>query len=419
MASTSDTPYNAPMQHGFAPPTKERFVYIRSDHLKSDFDSTNTNLLVQLKDPIQATELQIIKAKLVDMIIPFSFYNLSAELLNNRLDWSYTGLTTSGTTTTSTGSWTSDPENYSVYTFINAISQEMDTFLINNSYRSAYHADTNPVGSQVSITYDRSKNKLVFRLDKSSDSNTLPSGDFTLQLATSAKNFCRLLGERGLDNTTFFGNSSYGSHTSEFAINLVTVRQLMISCNFGNQNMINIMRTTSSAESVTQDNLQVNKILGIIPITTSPFRFMNLSGSTNLPTIDLSTKEISNFSITITTDDGLPVSLNGLGWNATIRFTITRAPPRGMPDNMIDQFKSVKIRRPIDTNIRKELTAQKQDAKPRDKENLEKVKERAEKNIRATPAAEVNNLREIFKADVDKHLKKADTKKKRKRKSSS
>jgi len=152
-------------------------------------------------------------------------YTLSTEPDESGTGSNITARGLSDSTTTTTGSVTFEPENYSVYSFMADLKTALNAFLSDNGFMAG-----DGTATAINIAYSRTRNKLTFSLQTESSTTDplLPRGAFTFLLAAgsgSAKNVYPLLGMPPDDTTMVFGNDASSTDspvTSPYAINLNT-----------------------------------------------------------------------------------------------------------------------------------------------------------------------------------------------------
>lgn len=291
---------------GFTPGRLHRSVYIQSSDFKADSDPTNTKITVRLDEPIIVSPLERLMCHVTTMTVPFSFYNLSTTFKNDSVKWSYVGTNTSGTPSgaTANGTISFGGRNHSVYSFMRVIKDEIGDLSSEGPLVVAGAMGANGDINPVIITYDRASSKLTFKLQPNGDTShdTLPDGTLTLELgnAATAENFYKLV---GFAANTSVGFSATSPQTSTSCINLNTVTGLLLNGSFGNRNLVTVKAQT----------VPVSKILAVLPITVGPFQFMSLAGATDRPNINIPTRTLSVFELSLTSDTGLDLDLNGLG----------------------------------------------------------------------------------------------------------
>ena len=364
---------------GFTAGRHHRSLYIRSSDFKPDSDSTNTKITVRLDEPLQITQMERIMCHVTTMTVPFSFYNLDSTLKNDTMYWSYVGTNTSGEEDqTASGTITFGGRNHSVYSFIRVIKDEIGGLtsgglVSQNMMGSA--GDINPIV----ITYDRASSKLTLKLQTNGDTTTeplelLPDGTLSIELGNAATgaNFYKLIGFAA-DTTVAFSAAS--PQTSTSCINLNTVTGLLLNGSFGNRNLV----TVGQAQSV-----PVSKILAVLPITVSPFQFMSLAGATDRPNVNIPGRQISVFDLSLTSDAGDDLDLNGLGWGCTLQFDIEARESSLGPRNLADKLSVLGLRevpRVLPSRYSRSLADIMSGATKR-QSNLHEVKERANRKRR-------------------------------------
>ena len=445
---------------GFSQGPRTRVCYIKSNLIKADTDPTNTEITVRLDEAINAGPLEVLNCAVTDVIIPFSFYMLSAALKNNVVAYTYTGYKDSthtvsslvknsgsttvalATTSTAHGLTTGDsatisgatpdvyngtytvtvtsstqftythtasdddatgtiqvssvssskstasstitftPENYSVYTFMSDIKTALNSFLESEGFMVG-----DGTASPTIVTYTRTTNKLTFNLqtENSATQPLLPKGTFTFlftQASGSALNSHILFGFPITDTQLIFGNDdtaggTNAAKTSPFVINLNTVNQVILKGSFSNRNMI----------AIKGQETEVSSILSILPIVVPPFQFMSLAGATNRPIVRIPGREISVFTLKLETDGGLPIDLNGIGWQVVIEFYIKPRDKLNAPKSMYEKLAALGLRednRVLPANRRLTVSG----AMSKEQPNLAAIKARASLKRRRPPTEE-------------------------------
>ena len=364
---------------GFTAGRHHRSLYIRSSDFKLDSDSTNTKITVRLDEPLQITQMERIMCHVTTMTVPFSFYNLDSTLKNDTMYWSYSGTSTSEGAATASGTLSFGGRNHSVYSFIRVIKDTIGDLsatgplVVADAMGDA--GDINPIV----ITYNRASSKLTLKLQTNGDTTTeplelLPDGTLSIELGNAATgaNFYKLIGFAA-DTTVAFSAAS--PQTSTSCINLNTVTGLLLNGSFGNRNLV----TVGQAQSV-----PVSKILAVLPITVSPFQFMSLAGATDRPNVNIPGRQISVFDLSLTSDAGDDLDLNGLGWGCTLQFDIEARESSLGPRNLADKLSVLGLRevpRVLPSRYSRSLADIMSGATKR-QSNLQEVKERANRKRR-------------------------------------
>lgn len=321
---------------GFTVGRLHRSLYVRSSDFKDDSDPTNTTITIRLDEPIVVTPMERIMCHVTTMTVPFSFYNLDATLKNNSVYWSYAGTSTGGGDMTTNGTLNFGGRNHSVYSFMRVIKDEIGELgasgpLVASGAMGA-SGDINPV----IFTYDRASSKLTFKLQPNGDAThpTLPDGTLTFELdnAATGANFHKLIGFPSGATVSF---SAASPQTSTSCINLNTVTGLLLNGSFGNRNLVTVGTQT----------VKVSKILAVLPITVAPFQFMSLAGATDRPNINIPGRQISVFDLSLSSDDGLELDLNGLGWACSLQFDIEPREAALAPQNIADKLSVLGLRK--------------------------------------------------------------------------
>lgn len=361
---------------GFTTGRLHRSLYIRSSDFKSDSDSTNTNITIRLDEPIHITRMERLMCHVTTMTVPFSFYNLDSTLNNDTVYWSYSGTSTSGGAATASGTISFGGRNHSVYSFMRVIKDTIGDLSATGPLVAADAmggaGDINPIV----MTYDRASSKLTLKLQSNGDTthSTLPDGALSFELGNAATgaDFYKLIGFPANSTVTF---SAASPQTSTSCINLNTVTGLLLNGSFGNRNLV----TVGQAQSV-----PVSKILAVLPITVSPFQFMSLAGATDRPNVNIPGRQISVFDLSLTSDSGKTLDLNGLGWGCTLQFDIEPREAALGPRNLADKLSVLglrKVPRVIPSLYRRSLVdIMSGDVKRQS--NLQEVKDRANRKRR-------------------------------------
>ena len=321
---------------GFTAGRRHRSLYIRSSDFKPDHEATNTTLTIRLDEPIHITPLERIMCHVTTMTVPFSFYNLDPTLKNDTLRWSYSGKNKDGGggDVSAAGTINFQGRNHSVYSFMRVIKDEiggLDGPLVAANAMGA-NGDTNPIV----ITYDRASSKLTLAVQENGDAeySGFPDGSVTFELTSSltGANFYKLIGFPADVDVTFADDNV---RTSTSCINLNPVTGLLLNGSFGNRNLV----TVGQAQSV-----PVSKILAVLPITVSPFQFMSLAGATDRPHVNIPGRLISVFDLSLTSDAGEDLNLNGLGWGCTLQFDIEEREAAIAPRNIAEKLAVLGLR---------------------------------------------------------------------------
>jgi len=364
---------------GFTTGRLHRSLYIRSTDFKSDSDSTNTKITIRLDEPLQITQMERIMCHVTTMTVPFSFYNLDSTLKNDTVYWSYVGTNTSEVPDqTASGTISFGGRNHSVYSFIRVIKDEIGGLTTGGLVSQDMMGSAGDINPMV-ITYDRASSKLTFKLQTNGDATTvplssLPDGELSIELGNAATgtNFHKLIGFAADTTVTF---SAASPQTSTSCVNLNTVTGLLLNGSFGNRNLV----TVGQAQSV-----PVSKILAVLPITVSPFQFMSLAGATDRPNVNIPGRQISVFDLSLTSDAGDELDLNGLGWGCTLQFDIERRESALAPRNLTDKLSVLGLRempRVLPSRYTRSLADIMSGATKR-QSNLQEVKDRANRKRR-------------------------------------
>tara|TARA_Y100000401_G_C8325555_1_gene228007 strand:+ start:3830 stop:4831 length:1002 start_codon:yes stop_codon:yes gene_type:complete len=233
------------MNNNIIQPLSSIVLHIRSKDADQLTENYNTHLSINLINPINITKNQEAHISIMSVEIPYSFYNISAELKNNTLVYDSTTLTLTS-------------QDYSVY--------ELRDFFNNDTSFSAIFT----------TTYDIQKNKLNFK--------NITGSSHTIKLSTSLIN--KVI---GFDETTTDRTITAGSTlSSDFVCNLATVHSILIKSSMGQANVL----STRAGNSTTLQKISVDvNSNGIIYMNQQDFRQISISQSN---VIDLITFELTD-----------------------------------------------------------------------------------------------------------------------------
>ncbi len=234
------------MNNNIIQPLSSIVLHIRSKDADQLTENYNTHLSINLINPINITKNQEAHISIMSVEIPYSFYNISAELKNNTLVYD-----TSNTLTITS-------QDYSVY-----------------ELRDFFNADTS-FSAIFTTTYDIQKNKLSFK--------NITGSSHTIDLSGSLIN--KVI---GFDETTTDRTITAGSTLqSDFVCNLATVHSILIKSSMGQANVL----STRAGNSTTLQKISVDvNSNGIIYMNQQDFRQVSVSQSN---VIDLITFELTD-----------------------------------------------------------------------------------------------------------------------------
>ena len=242
-------------------------LHIRSKDANQNTSGFNTNFGVNLINPINIMRDQEAHISIMSVELPYSFYNISADLKNNTLVYD----------TSNTLTFTS--QDYSVY-----------------DLRDFLNADTG-FSAIFTTTYDRQKNKLIFT-NKTGSSHII-------NLSSSLINKVIGFDEESTDRTIA------GSATleSDFVCNLATVHSILIKSSMGQANVL----STRAGNSTTLQKISVDvNSNGIIYMNQQDFRQVSISQSNVIDQI--------NFEITVQNNNLL--QLQNVNFEFSVLFEI-------------------------------------------------------------------------------------------------
>jgi len=254
--------------NAIALPIRSTILHCRS---KDATDLTNgqynTYFRVNVINPIMCNLDEELHISVMSCEIPYSFYNISSELLNNKLV--YNGNTV----------LTFTSQDYDIDDLINVFKQDAGFSAI------------------FTTTYDRQKNKITFT-------------NITNQLVTinfSQSNISKVIGFSENATDTTIGASQ--SLTSTGVCNLATVHSIMIKCSVGQGNVISTR--AGNSETLQKISVDVNSN-GIVYLNLSDFRQISISQSPVVDTME--------FRFTEQNDNLL--QLNGCNFEFSMLFEI-------------------------------------------------------------------------------------------------
>lgn len=222
-------------------PLRSTIIHIRS---KDADDLTNgvynTNFRVNIMNPVLCELSEQIHISVMSCEIPYSFYNISAELKNNTLVYDNTTLT-----------FTS--QDYS-------IDDLMDYFSNDSSFSSVFSA-----------AYNTQTNKITF--------TNITNASHTLKFSQSTLNKVIGYDEEASDVVLSAGATS----TSSGVCNLATVHSIMIKCSVGQGNVI----STRAGNSATLQKVSVDvNSNSIIYLNQQDFRQVSVSQAPIIDTME-------------------------------------------------------------------------------------------------------------------------------------
>lgn len=230
-------------------PVSSTVLHIRSKDANQNTSGFNTNFGVNLINPINIMRDQEAHISIMSVELPYSFYNISADLKNNTLVYD----------TSNTLTFTS--QDYSVY-----------------DLRDFLNADTG-FSAIFTTTYDRQKNKLIFT-NKTGTSHII-------NLSSSLINKVIGFDEETTDRTIAGG----ASLESDFVCNLATVHSILIKSSMGQANVL----STRAGNSTTLQKISVDvNSNGIIYMNQQDFRQVSISQSNVIDQINFEITDQNN-----------------------------------------------------------------------------------------------------------------------------
>ena len=230
-------------------PINSIVLHVRSKDANQNTSGFNTNFGVNLINPINIMRDQEAHISIMSVELPYSFYNISADLKNNTLVYD----------TSNTLTFTS--QDYSVY-----------------DLRDFLNADTG-FSAIFTTTYDRQKNKLIFT-NKTGTSHII-------NLSSSLINKVIGFDEETTDRTIAGG----ASLESDFVCNLATVHSILIKSSMGQANVL----STRAGNSTTLQKISVDvNSNGIIYMNQQDFRQVSISQSNVIDQINFEITDQNN-----------------------------------------------------------------------------------------------------------------------------
>ena len=242
-------------------------LHCRSKDANQLTDGYNTNFNINLVNPILLTENEEVHISVMSAEIPYSFYNVSAELDNNKLVYN------------DTVTLTLTSQDYS-------IDELVDFFESNSAFKAIF-----------TTTYDTQKNKLSFK------NTTSSSHKINLSLSNVNKEIG--FSELDTDRTVAAG----ATLTSDFVCNLATVHSIFVKSSLSTANVL----STRAGNSTTLQKISVDvNSGGIIYMNEGDFRQTTVS---QVPVID-------HISFSITDQNNRLLQLNNVNYEISFLFEI-------------------------------------------------------------------------------------------------
>jgi len=253
-------------------PLRTQIIHIRSKDADQLTPNFNTNFVVNMKTALSTSTNEEVHVSLMSVEIPYSFYNISNDLENNSLKYTYNGVLYN----LSFGN-----KDYSVYDLID---------FMNNS--------NNHISTVFTTTYDIQENKI----------SMLNKSGATIIINWTQSNINKELGYLvdEADETVPNGFTS----VSRFVVNLATIHSILIKCpNVGSSNVI----STRSGNSTILQKVSVDcNSFGIIYLNTSDYRQITISQAS----------VIDQLVFTITDQNNRLLQLNNVNFEFSILFEV-------------------------------------------------------------------------------------------------
>ena len=247
---------------------KSYMIHIRSKDCVQLTDGLNTDLLVELDNPIKKNNSQDIHISLSSAEIPFNFYSFSSNLDNLNL---YVD---------SSSNLVIEEGNYDIYELIKII--------------------TDDVTFPYTATYNQNKSKV-----------TLTNSDSTQHIINfsqeNSRGLAKALGFERIDRTITAG----GNIESEGAVNLTTIHSIFLHSNL---TLDNVMTT---------ENKNIESILDKIPILVNPFEIIHYNPYQTSPfSVVLNNTEIKNFRVSLKDQNSNLLDLNDTNYELSLLIEI-------------------------------------------------------------------------------------------------
>lgn len=255
------------MNNNIIQPKRSIVLHIRSKDATQLTTDYNSHFDVNLTNAIIINENEEMHISIMSAEIPYSFYNVSAELENNKLVYD----------DTQTLTFTS--QDYD-------IDELVDFFESNTAFKAIF-----------TTTYDSQKNKISFK-------NTTSA---THKINLSSSNVNKEIGfqENDTDRTITAGSTL----TSDYVCNLATVHSIFIKSTLSTANVL----STRAGNSTTLQKISVDtNSNGIIYMNQSDFRQITVS---QVPVID-------HITFSITDQNNKLLQLNNVNYEISILFEI-------------------------------------------------------------------------------------------------
>ena len=252
-------------------PIRTQIIHIRSKDADQLTENFNTNFTVNMKNPLLTNINEEVHISLMSVEIPYSFYNISNDLENNSLKYTYNSILYN---------FSFGNKNYDVYELVNYMSNT------NNHFATVF-----------TTTYDEQTNKITM-LNKSGS---------TIVINWSQSNINKELGflVDESDETVPDGFSS----VSRYVVNLATIHSILIKCPIGGANVIS---TRAGNSTILQKvSVDVNSF-GIIYLNNQDYRQTTISQAS----------VIDQLVFTITDQNNRMLQLNNVNFEFSILFQV-------------------------------------------------------------------------------------------------
>ena len=247
---------------------RSNVVHIRSKEATENTTGYNTDLTVILKNSIACNENEEVHVSVMSLEFPYSFYNVSTELENNKLIYD------------TTNTLTFESQDYNIDNIV-------DYFNNDTSFSALFLT-----------TYNSQKNKINFI-------NNDPSNPHTINFGSSTINKVIGWDEEQIDITV----PASGSISSTNVCNLCTVHSILVRSNLSNANV----QSSRNANSTILQKVSVDLNSGfMIYLNNSDFRSISIVQGQYIDVVNL----------LFTNQDDKLIQLNGVNFEISLLFEI-------------------------------------------------------------------------------------------------
>ena len=252
-------------------PIRTQIIHVRSKDADQLTENFNTNFSVIMKNPLLTSANEEVHISLMSVEIPYSFYNISNDLENNSLKYTYNSILYN---------FSFGNKNYDVY--------ELVDFMNNTS---------NHFSTVFQTTYDEQTNKITM----------LNISGQTIVINWSQSNINKELGFK-VDEEDEPVPDGFSS-VSRYVVNLATIHSILIKCPVGAANVI----STRAGNSTILQKISVDvNSFGIIYLNNSDYRQVTISQAS----------VIDQLVFTVTDQNNRLLQLNNVNFEFSILFEV-------------------------------------------------------------------------------------------------